>query len=269
MSNVRGVGLNVSSSAALAFNYSGLKWRLQQSAGASFRQISQPVPGTDGTASVQFVGGSASNFISRSLTANNRLSVGRPLAAGKNPQANYRMRGNASLGIEFNLVPRQTARQKNLGFRCAVGPEYQRYDMRNLEGVDAQTVAAGFCDAFVSWHFRPVDLSADLGGNTILGDLAYRTIELELSATWSVSDNVTIAPWFIVQQVNKAINEAQPVAQAYTVPRQEVEASMRAAVQRSFTSPLSIRSGLSIRYVFGNGSLNFEDQRWRNATHLR
>ena len=269
MSNVRGVGLNVSSGASLDFNYSAPRWRLQQGAGASFRQISQPVPGTEESASVQFMGGSATNVFSRSLTENNRFTLGLLLSAEKNPQANYRMRGNASLGVEFNLVPRQTAKQKNLGFHCAIGPEYHHYDARNIQDLERQTVVRSFCDAFVSWHFQPVDVSANLGGNAILGTFDYRSITLDLSATWRVSDNVTIAPWFTIQQVHKAINEAQPISNPYSNPRQEIEASMRAAVQRGFTSPLSIRSGVSIRYVFGNGSLNAEDQRWKYATNLR
>jgi hypothetical protein len=227
------------------------------------------VPGTEETASIQFFGASATSVISRSLTESNRFSLGLLLSAERNPQANYRVRGNASLGVEFNLVPRQTTKQKNLGFRCAVGPEYQRYDARNIEDLQHQTVVRSFCDAFVSWHFQPVDVSANLGGNAIVGDFDYRSITLDLSAAWRVTDNVTIAPWFIIQQVKKAINEAQPASDPYTDPRQEIEASMRAAVQRGFTSPLSIRSGISIRYVFGNGSLDAEDQRWKYATNLR
>ena len=43
-------------SAAIAFNYSATEWRLQRSIGASYTQLSQPVPNTTETATVSFAG---------------------------------------------------------------------------------------------------------------------------------------------------------------------------------------------------------------------
>ena len=268
-SSVEGVGINASGSASVAFNYSGAKWRLQQWIGGNYNQQSQPVPGTDETATISFAGAAASNVLSRDLTGDHRWSAGLLLAGEKNPQANYAMRMNGSVGLEFDLVPRQTVNRKNFGFRCALGPELQHYDATNIEGLDRQLVGRELCDVFLSWHFAPIDLWASLGETIVLKDIDYRSFSASLSATWRVTDNFVVAPWVSLQQINKAIDEAQPTTVVYADPRQEIEASMKAAVEQGYTSPFALQSGISIKYIFGNGSLSSEDQRWKNASNLR
>ncbi len=162
-SDVEGVGINASGNASLSFNYSERTWRLEQWIGANYSQQSQPVPGTSETASIRFAGGNANNVLSWSVTADNRWNLGLLLAAEKNPQANYRMRANGSVGLEYDLVPRQTVNQRNFGFRCALGPEFQRYDSANVQGKDQQLLARQFCDVFLSWHFEAVDVGANIG----------------------------------------------------------------------------------------------------------
>jgi hypothetical protein len=269
LSDVAGVGVNTWASASITFNVSHRGWRLQQGIGASYTQQSQPVAGTNETASVEFAGAWTNNVLSYDLTRDHRLSVALLLAAEKNPQANYRMRGNGSVGLEYDLVPRQTSNQKNFGFHCAVGPEFHRYDATNLEGLDAQIVSREFCDVFFSWHFDPVDLSASVGENVVLKSLDYTSFSAGVGATWRVTDNLIVAPWVSLQEIVKAINEAQPTNVSYTDPKQEVEASMRAAIEQGYTAPFGIQSGLSLKYIFGNGSLASEDQRWRGASSLR
>ncbi len=269
-SDVQGVGVNASGNAGVAVNYSGDHWRLQQSISANYSQQSQPVPNTDGeTASISFAGANANDVISRDLTNDHRWSVGLLLAAEKNPQANYDFRANGSIGLEFDLVPRQTVNRRNLGFHCGVGPELQHYDAANSEGVERQVVARQFCDIFLSWHFDPIDLWASIGENTILENFDYRSLTAGLSATWRVTERFMISPWINAQGINKAINEAAPTNTVYATPQQEIEASMKAAVQQAYTAPFGVQSGLSLKYVFGNGSLSVEDQRWKGATSLR
>jgi len=268
-SDVQGVGINASGSGSLSFNYSEEKWRLQQSIGASYSEQSQPVPGTTETASIDFAGANLTNVLSFSLAGDNRWSAGLLVSAEKNPQANYEMRANASAGIEFDLVPRQTVNQKNLGFRCALGPEFQHYDATNVQGLRQQTVGRQFCDVFMNWHFVPVDFWASLGETTVLEDVRYRSLFAGLSATWRITDNLIFSPWINLQQINRAINEAEPTNVVYTDPRQEIEASMLAAVQSGYTAPFGVQSGLSVRFLFGNGSLSLEDQRWKNTSNLR
>jgi hypothetical protein len=82
-------------------------------------------------------------------------------------------------------------------------------------------------------------------------------------------DNLIVAPWVYVQQINQAINEAQPTTSVYRDPRLEVQASMLAAVQQGYTAPFGVQAGLSIKYFFGNGSLSIEDQRWKGTSNLR
>jgi hypothetical protein len=84
-----------------------------------------------------------------------------------------------------------------------------------------------------------------------------------------MTDNLIVSPWVYVQQINQAINEAQPTTAVYSDPRQEVQASMLAAVQQGYTAPFGIQGGLTIKYLFGNGSLSIEDQRWKGTTNLR
>lgn len=268
-SDVQGVGVNASGTPSLTFNYSRAAWRAQQSLSANYSQQSQPVPGTDETATIRFVGGNVTNVIARSLGRTGRWSVGFLASAEKNPQANYEFRANASVGVEFDLIPRQTVNQRNFGFRCALGPEFQRYDATNIEGLDQQVVGREFCDLFFSWHFVPVDLWATLGETAVLEDLGYRSVAAGLSATWRLTDDLSVAPWVNVQQINKAINEGQPSNVVYSDPKQEIEASMLAAIQEGYTAPLGVQSGLSIRFLFGNGSLASEDQRWKNVSNLR
>jgi hypothetical protein len=268
-SDVEGVGVNASGSAAVGFNYSEQAWRLQQSIGANYSRQSQPVPGTSETASIQFGGGNATNVVSWALSRDSRWNLGLLVSAEKNPQANYRFRANASVGLEFDLVPRQTVNQQNLGFRCAVGPEFQHYDVANVEGLNTKSIGRQFCDVFLSWHFEPVDVAGSLGETSLLGDFAYRSFSASLSATWRLTDNLMLSPWIYVQEINEAINEAQPTTAVYNDPRQEIEASMLAAVQQGYTAPFGVQSGLSLRYVFGNGSLSIEDQRWKGTSNLR
>jgi hypothetical protein len=64
-------------------------------------------------------------------------------------------------------------------------------------------------------------------------------------------------------------NEAQPTTTVYSDPRQEEEANMLAAVQQGYTAPFGIHAGLSNKYLFGNGSLAIEDQRWKGTSNLR
>lgn len=268
-SSVQGVGVNASGNASVGFNLSESSWRLQQWIGASYSRQSQPVPGTTETASIDFAGGSAGNVLSWGLSRDQKWNLGLLAAAEKNPQANYTFRGNASLGIELDLVPRQTVNQKNFGFRCAVGPEMQRYDSINVQGKDRQLVGREFCDLFLSWHFAPIDVWASVGETAILEDPSYRAFNASLSLTWRVTDNFMISPWVNLQQINQAIDEARPNDVVYSDPRQEIEASMLAAVQQGYTAPFGIQAGLSIRFVLGNGSLSIEDQRWRNVSNLR
>ncbi len=269
LSDVVGVGINASGTASLTYNYSAPRWRLQQSLGASYLQQSQPVPGTTETASVSFASAWTNDVLSTDLTSDHRLSIAALLAAEKNPQANYTFRANGSVGFEFDLIPRQTANQRNFGFHCAIGVEYEHYDATNIEGLDQQVVPRELCDVFFNWHFKPIDLGASVGENIVLKKLDYTSFSVGLSATWRVTDNFTISPWVSLQEIIQAINEAQPTNVTYTDPQQEIEASMRAAVEQGYTAPFGIQSGLSIKYVFGNGSLASEDQRWRNATSLR
>jgi hypothetical protein len=268
-SSVQGIGVNASGSASVGFNLSQPSWRLQQWVGANYSRQSQPVPGTTETASIEFAGGSAGNVLSWGLTHDQKWNLGLLAAAEKNPQANYTFRANASLGVELDLVPRQTVNQKNFGFRCAAGPEAQRYDAINIEGIDRQLVAREFCDLFLSWHFVPVDVWASVGETAILEDLSYRAFNASLSLTWRVTDNFMISPWVNVQQINQAINEARPSNVVYADPREEIEASMLATVQQGYTAPFGVQAGLSVRFVLGNGSLSIEDQRWRNVSNLR
>lgn len=269
LSDVVGVGVNTWASASITFNVSHRYWRLQQAIGASYTQQSQPVAGTNETASIAFAGAYANNVLSYDLTHDHRLSLALLLAGEKNPQANYRLRANGSVGFEYDLVPRQTSSQRNFGFHCAVGPEIQRYDTTNIEGLDQQLVPRELCDVFFTWHFKPVDVSASVGENIVLKSLDYTSFSAALGATWRVTDNLILAPWISVQEIVKAINEAQPANVSYTDPKQEVEASMRAAVEQGYTAPFGVQSGLSLKYIFGNGSLASEDQRWKGATSLR
>ncbi len=268
-SDVEGIGINASGSASLSFNYSEPDWRLQQSIGGGYSRQSQPVPGTTETASISFAGANATNVLSRSLTRDHRWNLGGLLSTEKNPQANYAMRANGSAGLEYDVVPRQTVNERNFGFRCAVGPEFQRYDATNIQGKGRQLVGRQFCDVFLSWHFVPVDVWASVGETSILEDAAFRAFSASASATWRLTDDLTISPWVNVQQINEAINEAQPSSVVYTDPKQEIEASMLAAVQQGYTAPFGIQTGITIRYLFGNGSLASEDQRWKNASNLR
>lgn len=268
-SDVQGVGINASGSASLSFNYSLPTWRLQQWVGANYNEESQPVPGTNETASISFLGGSVTDVVSRSLTKDRRWNVALLLSAEKNPQANYEMRGNGSAGLEYDVIPRQTVNQKNFGFRCAIGPEFQRYDAVNVEGIREQAIGRQFCDVFINWHFVPVDVWTSVGETSVLEDLDYRSFSARISATWRVTDDLAFSPWVSLQQINKAINEAQPTNVVYTDAREEIEASMLAAVERGYTAPFGVQSGFSLRYYFGNGSLSEEDQRWKNVSNLR
>jgi hypothetical protein len=268
-SDVVGVGVNAQATASLSFNYSERMWRAQQSISANYSEQSQPVAGTNETASIEFTGGNAINIMSWALSTDNRWTVGLLGSAEKNPQANYTFRANGSAGIEFDLVPRQTVNQKNFGFRCAAGPEVQRYDATNVEGIDQQLVGRQFCDVFLSWHFQPIDVAGNLGETTILENIDYRAFSAGASVTWRMTDNLIVSPWVYVQQINQAINEAQPTTAVYSDPRQEVQASMLAAVQQGYTAPFGIQGGLTIKYLFGNGSLSIEDQRWKGTTNLR
>jgi len=268
-SNVLGVGINAQATASLSFNYSARTWRAQQEISANYSEQSQPVAGTTETASIEFAGGSAINVMSWALTSDGHWTAGLLASAEKNPQANYTFRENASAGAEFDLVPRQTVNQKNFGFRCAIGPEFQRYDATNVEGVDQQLVGRQFCDVFLSWHFQPIDVAGSLGETTILESFDYRAFSASASVTWRLTDNLIVAPWAYVQQTHQAINEARPTTTVYSDPRQEVQASMLAAVQQGYTAPFGIQAGLSIKYLFGNGSLSIEDQRWKGTSNLR
>lgn len=189
--------------------------------------------GTTETASIEFAGGNAVNVMSWALRSDSRWTVGLLASAEKNPQANYAVRGNASVGAEFDLVPLQTVNQKNFGFRCAVGPEFQRYHATNVEGMDQQLVGRQFCDVFLSWHFQPTDVTGSLGETTILETIDYRVFSASASVTWRLTDNLLVAPWVYVQQTNQAINEPQPTTTVYSDPQQEVQASMLAAVQQA------------------------------------
>jgi hypothetical protein len=268
-SDVEGVGVNASGSASVSFNYSARTWRVQQSMSINYFQQSQPVPGTPETASIRFVGGNAMNVLAQSLGEGGRWSAGLLLSTEKNPQANYEFRANGSVGVEFDMIPRQTVNQKNFGFRCAVGPELHHYDATNIEGLDQQVVGRQFCDVFLSWHFVPIDVGASLGETSIVEDFEYRAFSAGLSATWRLTDNLLISPWINLQQINKAINEAQPTNGVYSDPKQEIEASMLAAIQQGYTAPFGVQAGLSIRFLFGNGSLASEDQRWKGVSNLR
>ncbi len=268
-SDVQGVGINASGNATVLFNYSARRWRSQQWIGASYSRLSQPVPGTGETASVEFFGANANNVLTWSVSADRRWSLGLLHSAEKNPQANYTFRANGSVGLEFDFVPRQTVSAKNVGFRCALGPEFQRYDTTNIEGADQELVGRQFCDVFLSWHFRPVDLLGSLGETTLLQSFDYRAFSISLSATWRITDDLTLSPWITVQQINQAINQSQPATSAYTDPKQEIVASMLSAVQQGYTAPFSVQSGLTLRYLFGNGSLASQDQRWMDVSNLR
>jgi hypothetical protein len=112
-------------------------------------------------------------------------------------------------------------------------------------------------------------VSGTLGETALFEDVDYRAFSGSLSATWRLTDNFTLSPWVSLQQINKAINEAQPTSVVYADPRQEIEASMLAAVQQGYTSPFGIQSGLTVKYLFGNGALSSEDQHWKNASSLR
>jgi len=268
-SDVQGVGINASGNATVLYNYSARTWRVQQWMGIAYSRESQPVPGTGETASIEFFGANVNDVLTRTVSADRRWSVGLLFAAEKNPQANYAFRANGSLGVEFDVVPRETVNEKNLGFRCAVGPELERYDAINVQGLDRQLVGRQFCDVFLTWHFQPIDLWGSLGETAILEDVAYRAFSVNLSATWRITDDLTLSPWVTVQQINQAIDAPQPTTAAYADPRQEIEASMLAAIQRGYTAPFGVQSGLSIRYLFGNGTLDSEDQRWKNVSNLR
>jgi hypothetical protein len=268
-SDVVGVGVNAQANASIGFNYSESRWRLQQGLGVNYQQQSQPVAGTNETASIDFEGGWFSDILSWALTQDNKWTLGLMVSGEKNPQANYEFRGNASAGVEFDLIPRQTVNQKNFGFRCAVGPEFQHYDAINVQGLDQQLVGRQFCDVFLGWHLQPVDVFASLGETSLLQDFDYRAFSASFSLTWRLTDNFILNPWANLQQINLASNEAQPNDTVYSDPRQEVVASMLAAVQQGYTAPFGIQAGLSIKYLFGNGSLSSEDQRWKNANNLR
>ena len=269
LSDVAGVGVNAWANGSVAFNLSEDACRYQSWLGVNYNRQSQPVPGTNETASVGFLGANTNNVFAWSFGEKRWWSVGLLLAAEKNPQANYSFRANGSVGVEFDLIPRQTVNQRNFGFRCAVGPEYQRYDATNIQRIGQQIVGREFCDLFFSWHFAAVDLGANLGETAILEDWSFNSITVGLSATFRITDSLSVSVWANLQEINKAINEAEPSTSSYSTPQEEIEASLLAAAQQGYTAPLGVQGGLSIKYVFGNGSLALEDQRWRNTSNLR
>jgi len=268
-SDVVGVGVNAWGSASISLNVSEQRWRLQQTLGASYTQESQPVPGTDETATIDFFGAYANNVLSLDLTKDHRLSVGFLLAGEKNPQANYRMRANGSVGLEYDLIPRQTANQRNFGFRCAVGPEAQIYDETNMEGLSQQIVPRQLCDVFFTWHFRPIDLSASVSENIVMKSIDYTSFSAGFAVTWRVTDNFLVSPWVSLQEIVQAINAVEPTTTVYSDPKEEIEASMRAGIEQAYTAPFGVQSGLTLKYLFGNGSLASEDQRWKGVSSLR
>ncbi|MFI5301521.1 MAG: hypothetical protein ACHREM_25820 [Polyangiales bacterium] len=268
-SDVQGVGINASDNASITFNDSEAHWRTQQWVGAAYSHQSQPVPGTSDTASISFKGANANSVLSWDMSDDSRWTFGLLLAAEKNPQANYALRANASVGIELDWIPRQTVNQKNFGLRCAVGPELQKYDEMNVDGLTQQTVAREFCDVYMNWHFRPIDIWASVGETALVEAPTFRSFSVGLAVTWRLTDNLTISPWVNAQQIHRAPNEVAQTTTVYDDPKDEIEASMRAAIEQSYTAPFGVQSGLSIRYLFGNGSLSSEDQRWRGTSNLR
>jgi hypothetical protein len=268
-SDVKGVGVNAWGTASFFFNSSQPQWRTQQRIETSYLRQSQPVPGSDAKAVVEFAGASATNVLALAITSDNRWTVGTLLSAEKNPQANYAMRANASAGMELDLVPRLTVNQANLGFRCALGPELQRYDVRNVEGLDRQAIVRQFCDVYLTWHFVPFDVSASLAQGLIMKDLRYWNVGAMVSATFRITESLVVSPSLSVQETNRAINEAAPTDVSTVDPKSAIEASMLAAIRRGYTSPLNIQSTLTISYLFGNGSFASEDQRWKRVSNLR
>ena len=261
----------VGATAGLAFNYSAPTWRVQQSIEREL-QPSRASPSPARTRRRASVHGRQRHQRpdAWALTRDNRWSLGLLLSAEKNPQANYTFRANGSVGVEYDLIPRQTVNQKNFGFRCAVGPEFQRYDATNVEGMDQQLVGRQFCDVFLSWHFQPDRRAGPASGRRpssrtslprllrrALGDLA-RDRQPRHVARGSTSSRST-----------RPSTRRSPRRPSTADPRQEVEASMLAAVQQGYTAPFGIQAGLSIKYVFGNGSLGLEDQRWKGTSNLR
>jgi hypothetical protein len=109
---------------ARPFNYSERTWRAQQSMSVNYNQQCQPVAGTTETASIQFFGANAINVLAWSLGSEGRWSAGLLLSGEKNPQANYTFRANGSVGLEFDLIPRQTVNQKNFGSDARSGPSF-------------------------------------------------------------------------------------------------------------------------------------------------
>ena len=207
--------------------------------------------------------------LSRALTRDHRGALGLLFGREKNPQANYTFRANASAGLEFDLVPRQTVNQKNFGFRCAVGPEFQRYDATNVEGIDRQFVGRQFCDVFLSWHFQPIDLG-EASGRHRLARASLPGLLGGLSATWRVTDNLIALAVGLVATDQPGDQRGRSRRTPSTpIPVRRCEASMLAAVQQGYTAPFGLQSGLSIKYIFGNGSLSIEDQRWKGTSNLR
>jgi hypothetical protein len=125
-------------------------------------------------------------------------------------------------------------------------------------------VAREFCDVFLSWHFVPVDLWAGLGETAVLESVDYRSYGASLSATWRLTDDLTISPYVSLQQINRALNQAASSNVVYADPRVEIEQSMLSAARQGYTAPLSFQSGLSVRYLLSSG-----DQRWKGASSLR
>jgi hypothetical protein len=113
-------------------------------------------------------------------------------------------------------VPRQTVNQNNLGFRRALGPEFRHYDVANIEELNAKLVGRQFRDIFLSLHFEPLDVSGILGETSWLEDVAFRSFSASLSATWRLTDNPMLSPWTYVQEINTAIDEAQPTSAVHT-----------------------------------------------------
>jgi hypothetical protein len=268
-SDVKGVGINGSASASILFNYSDRTWRVQQSLATNYSEQSQPVAGTGESVSIHFLGAGAVNVLSWSIPGAQNLSFGLLFSGEKKPQANYRVRANTSVGLEFDLVPRQTVNQKNFGFRCAIGPEFQHYDEANIQGREQQVIAREFCEVYLGWHFDPIDLWAWTGENMVVGHYEYRGLASGIGATWRVTDNFMLSPWMNLQQINQAINETAPSTTVYATARDEIRASMLATARSGYTAPFGIQSGFAIRYLFGNGSLASEDQRWKNVSNLR
>lgn len=233
-------------------NYSNPDWRFNLQPVLAVQRVEVDVPGADTQVSTSRYYG-VDSFVARSFATN--FSVAALGAARQDKSNNLRAQTEASVGIEWDLVPFLTTEDHSLGAYYQLGLASDWYVAPNVLHESDMQYAVHALGATMTRHFSSTDLSGTVSARSPLTLPKYSSLAATLGFTWRIDSYFAFILTGETAYRKALLNEPAEVV---------VGSAFEQYVAGGNFRPWTYSVLGTFEVSLGNNGLARADQRWRH-----